>query len=124
VCVPYFKDIFKDLQERSDNKAKGINKISFINYCQLPGLIAERLFVILDVDTNNYLSQDEFLTGMLVFYCSDFDEKVKLIFNVYDFDQDGLISEQDIITIISCMPVNQKANIRHEGKYTTEGGGA
>ena len=33
VCVPYFKDIFKDLQERSDNKNKGINKISFINYC-------------------------------------------------------------------------------------------
>lgn len=33
VCVPYFKDIFKDLQERSDSKSKGINKISLINYC-------------------------------------------------------------------------------------------
>lgn len=81
------------MQERSDNKAKGINKISFINYCKLPGLLAERLFIILDADANNYLSQEEFQAGMLVFYCSSFDEKIKLIFNMYDFDQDGLINE-------------------------------
>lgn len=52
ICLPYFTDIYKDLQERSDSKSKGINKISFISYCQLPGLIAERLFTILDTDKN------------------------------------------------------------------------
>ena len=107
VCVPYFKDIFKDLQERSDSKSKGINKISFINYCQLPGLLAERLFFVLDKDKNGYLILDEFLEGMVCFYCSNFDEKLKLIFDIYDFDCDGLINKNDIITIISCMPVNQ-----------------
>jgi hypothetical protein len=30
VFIPYFKDIFKDLAERSDKKAKGINHIAFI----------------------------------------------------------------------------------------------
>lgn len=30
VFIPYFKDIFKDLAERSDKKAKGINHIVFI----------------------------------------------------------------------------------------------
>lgn len=103
--MPYFRDIFRDLQERSDNKNKGINKISFINYCQLPGLVAERLFSILDVDKNSYLSEDEFLNGFLTFYCSNFNEKMKLCFDVYDFDNDGLITQKDIITIISCMPV-------------------
>jgi hypothetical protein len=49
---------------------------------------------------------------------------MKLIFDVYDFDNDGLISQKDIITIISCMPVIQSANVRGEGKYTKEGGGA
>lgn len=33
VCLPYFKDIYKDLCSRSDDKAKGINKISFLDYC-------------------------------------------------------------------------------------------
>ena len=30
VFIPYFKDIFKDLSERSDKKAKGINKMGFL----------------------------------------------------------------------------------------------
>jgi hypothetical protein len=44
----YFGDIFEDLRERSDNKSLGMNRISFINYTQLPGLIADRLFDQLD----------------------------------------------------------------------------
>ena len=32
ICLPYFKDIYKDLVERSDNPAKGINKISLLDY--------------------------------------------------------------------------------------------
>ena len=30
VFIPYFKDIYKDLLERSDKKTKGINHIAFI----------------------------------------------------------------------------------------------
>ncbi len=30
VFIPYFKDIYKDLAERSDKKVKGINHIAFI----------------------------------------------------------------------------------------------
>ena len=30
VFIPYFKDIYKDLAERSDKKTKGINHIAFI----------------------------------------------------------------------------------------------
>ena len=30
VAIPYFKDIFKDLVQWSDNKTKGINKVSIL----------------------------------------------------------------------------------------------
>lgn len=76
VCIPYFKDIYKDLCSRSDDKNKGINKISMLDYCQLPGLLAERLFSVLDIDSDNYLNSKEFLTGLLRFYCSTFDQKI------------------------------------------------
>ena len=33
VCIPYFKDIYNDLCSRSDDKNKGINKISMLDYC-------------------------------------------------------------------------------------------
>jgi len=29
VFIPYFKDIYKDLEDKSDKKSKGINKIVF-----------------------------------------------------------------------------------------------
>jgi hypothetical protein len=46
--LPYFKDIYIDLVGRSDNKQKGINKITFVEYTLLPGLLAERFFAVLD----------------------------------------------------------------------------
>lgn len=56
VCLPYFNDIYEDLKERSDQKNLGVNKLSLIYYCQLPGLLSERLFKVLDNDNNNYLN--------------------------------------------------------------------
>lgn len=31
VAIPYFKDIYKDLASQSDEKAKGINRLSLLN---------------------------------------------------------------------------------------------
>jgi len=56
VYLPYFKDIFKDLVKRSDNVSKGINRVSFLDYCELPGILGERLFRLFDVNKDNYLS--------------------------------------------------------------------
>ena len=132
VCLPYFKDIFIDLVGRSDNKQKGINKITFVEYTLLPGLLAERFFHVLDVDKDEYLSQKEFLTGLLRLYCSKFNQKINLVFEIYDFDGDGLISKKDILTLLTSMPTVRlstnkagEANpLVKEGKYTQEGGGA
>lgn len=55
-------------------------------------------------------------------FCSNFDEKTELVFEIYDFDGDGFITKNDISTIISSLPVinfhnaNKAQNI--EGKFT------
>jgi Ca2+-binding EF-hand superfamily protein len=103
--LPYFKDIFKDLVSRSDNPQKGINKVSLLDYAQLPGVLGERFFDVMDSDSNGYLDQREFLTGLFRLYCSNFDEKTELIFEIYDFDGDGFISKSDVFTIFSSLPV-------------------
>ena len=86
ICLPYFKDIYKDLQDRSDNVEKGINKVSLLDYAQLPGVLGDRFFSVLDSDANGYIDQREFLTGLFRIYCSNFDEKADFIFEIYDFD--------------------------------------
>jgi len=123
--LPYFKDIYKDLQERSDNPTKGINKISLLDYAQLPGVLGERFFSVMDADKNGYLDQREFLTGLFRLYCSNFDEKADLIFEIYDFDGDGFITKNDVSTILASLPVINFSSLSRqmEGKFTQEGGG-
>lgn len=124
ICLPYFKDIYKDLQSRSDDPQMGINKVSLLDYAQLPGVLGERLFQVLDKNQNGYLDQNEFVSGLFRVYCSSFDQKVQLIFEIYDFDNDGFITQNDIHTIMSSMPViNLREGNIQEGKFTQEGGG-
>lgn len=106
VCLPYFKDIFDDLRKRSSEKQKGIDKITFLNYCQLPCTIAERLFSLIDVDENEYLNSKEFLMGMLSIFCLPFDRKLKFVFDLYDGDKDSFITRNDVLILMSCMPIS------------------
>ena len=78
-----------------------------------------------DSDKDNYLNSKEFLTGLLRIYCSQFNQKMKFVFDIYDFDNDNMITRNDITTIITCMPVfGSKVMVHREGKFTQEGGGA
>jgi Ca2+-binding EF-hand superfamily protein len=59
-------------------------------------------------------------------YCSKFNQKINLVFEIYDFDGDGLISKKDILTMLTSMPtvrLSTNANgtdnpLVKEGKYT------
>ena len=59
----------------------------------------------MDINNDGYVDYREFLTGLLRIYCSTFEQKMKFVFEIYDFDQDNLISKTDIQTILSYMPV-------------------
>jgi Ca2+-binding EF-hand superfamily protein len=101
--------------------------VSLLDYAQLPGILGERLFNVMDADDNGYLDQREFLTGLFRLYCSSFDEKTEFIFEIYDFDGDGFISKTDISTILASLPVINTDpganNLKAEGMFTQEGGG-
>jgi len=59
----------------------------------------------MDINNDGYVDYREFLTGLLRIYCSTFEQKMKFVFEIYDFDQDSLISKNDIQSILSYMPV-------------------
>lgn len=93
--------MLQDLAQRSDDKAKGVNKFSFLEvfyflhhfqYTSLPGILADRLFQVFDSDKDDYLNAREFITGLLRIYCSTLEQKTKFIFEIYDFDNDGWVS--------------------------------
>lgn len=87
-------------------------------------MLGERFFHVMDLNSDGYVDYREFLTGLLRIYCSTFEQKTKFVFEIYDFDGDGLISKEDISTILSYMPVTKSTPVEVEGKFTQEGGGA
>ena len=70
----------------------------------LPGLLSERLFVVLDVDKDEYLSKQEFVEGLLILFQDIITEGTRLAFRLLDFDADGEVSLADMMTLLSHVP--------------------
>ena len=60
----YLKEIWSDLSKRNNESSKGITKVTFNKYYDLPGIISERLFACFDKDKDGILSLNEFVDGM------------------------------------------------------------
>ena len=82
MAVPYFKDIYKDLVSQSDDKNKGINKITMLTYTNLPGIIGERFVTVLDLSKTGFIDLREFVHGFFKIYYSNLETKIKLSFDV------------------------------------------
>ena len=104
----YLIGIWGDLARRSIEPAKGIEKLTFSHYYELPGIICERLFSVFDKNQNNFLDPAEFIGGMKILFSGDFSSLYTFIFKFYDFDHDGLISREDVRVVLSYVPLNKK----------------
>ena len=117
LLTTYLKEVFKDLADRAEsNKKKGISKITFLDYIKLPVFIAEKLFNSLDQDGDNFLNSKEFIDGLSKFYLGTFEESVELIFNIFDFDKDGVINKADVKLLLSYLPLKTD-KLKIEYKY-------
>ena len=122
----YLKQVWKDLIGRSgdtNEASKGIDKVTFQKYYELPGLISERLFSVFDNDNKGYLSLNDFTSTMLTLFSSDFNDLLELIFKFYDFDKDDKITKEDIRMVLSYVPTykkNKKNNENSGLKFDTE----
>ena len=104
----YLKEVWTDLTQRNNEKdVSGISKITFSSYYNLPGIINDRLFNVIDENKTGYLESSEFISGMITLFCEEFDETSKFIFNLYDFDKDGEISKEDIRIVLSYVSLTQ-----------------
>ena len=103
--VGYLKEVYKDLADRTENKKKGISKVTFYDYVKLPIFIAEKLFSALDTDNDSLLNAREFVEGLQDLYMGDFETTFEIIFNLLDFDKDGKINKDDVRVLLSYLPL-------------------
>ena len=106
----YLREIWSDLSKRSiEETAKGISKVTFNKYYDLPGIISERLFTVFDKDKDGVLSLSEFVTGMKMLFSQveTFDSLAKFIFTFYDFRNCEKIKKEDVRIVLSYVPLQK-----------------
>ena len=102
----YLKEVYKDLADRNEaNRKKGIMKIVFFDYLKLPMFISEKVFTVFDEDKDGFLSSKEFILGMNRLYNGSYQDTIKLIFDILDFNHDGFIEKDDAKMILSLLPL-------------------
>ena len=114
--------MFADLQLRSA-PAKDprynhlVDRVTLCEYTQLPGLMSDRFNALCGSNTKyqeGRVGQEKFLDVLTKIYASTLDQKIKLSFDIYDFDQDGKISDEDVRIVLSHIPI--KSNHSLDGK--------
>lgn len=99
----YLKNIFSDIAKREwkETEQKGIDKLSFIEYMNIPFIVGEKLFNAFDKNKKGFLTKNEFVNGIISLYVGDLEETQKMIFSILDFDSDGIIIPEDSRLLIS-----------------------
>ena len=66
----------------------------------MPGIIGERLFTISDKNKDGALNFLEFMTPIMKINSNDPIVKMKLVFDIYDFDSKDALNPEDIKTLL------------------------
>ena len=115
----YLQEVFVDLSTKKENsKTKYLSRLTFYDYIKLPIFISEKLFnSFSSTGQQEGLTEDEFVTGFFKLYMGTFQETTKTIFDLLDFDKDGIIKKEDVKIILSYLPLN---DVTEEQEKTLE----
>ena len=71
--------------EEEKSIEKLIDKVSFFEYCQLPGILSDRFFrmFIGSKAKTEAINKSQFVDGMIKIFMSDFDSKMRFTFDMY-----------------------------------------
>jgi hypothetical protein len=91
ILKPYLKDIYKDLKLRVPKGHTGLNKALVIEYLRLPEVITNQIFEITAADGVD-MGEQEFIKFLIRVYVSPIEERMKLSFDLFDFNKDTKVS--------------------------------
>ena len=106
--ILYLSEIWKQLSKEANPPNDinlGINIFAFNKYYNLPGLIGQRLFNLMNINKKGYLSPKEFISGMCTLFCEEINSLINFIFKFYDFDEDDFINFDDIHSVLCYLPI-------------------
>ena len=111
IVINYFSAVYKEIAV-SPEKDNRLSLDGFTNYFNLPFVIANRLFKLFTHSNVKSISEEEFVSGMMNLYFSDFDFRIRYIFDFFESNMNkGKIYANDIkILLIHFSQINSKEN--------------
>jgi len=103
--------IFSDLSARDYGI---ITKETFLRFFGLTGVWGERLFRSFDIKYTGNITFAGFLSGLATYCKCPENEKIDLLFKLYDVDNDGYIEKKDLVTMLYNYPKQYLKGILEE----------
>ena len=82
-----------------------MTKVAFRDYIRLPIFISEKVFNSFSNLSKQGLCEEEFVDNLFKLYMGSFEETIAIIFNILDFDKDGIIKKEDVKLFLSYLPI-------------------
>lgn len=74
----------------------------------------------MDKKGTGYITNTEFIEGLLTLFTETFENLAKFIFKLYDYDKDGKINKDDIRIVLSYIPINTMSKVNSKSTMVYE----
>ena len=91
-------ELHKGLASRSAGPTT--DKRTFLQFFDYPGMFGERLFKMFDQNKGGTIDREEFMTGMAWYLNGTTEQKIRLLFKIYDLTDDNHISHLELQTML------------------------
>ena len=99
LIINYFSEIYANYYKRSN---KLFDSYAFQELMQLPMIVSEKLYSTFTSNKNNKIMNiEEFSGSLYTLLFGDMDDKMSMIFDILDFDKDGVILYDDAFLLLS-----------------------
>jgi len=92
--------MFRDLAGRSPDDLQTISKETFMQVFKLPGILADRLFDAFDTKRTKVIDFDEFVLGLAKYVRGDMNDKIEMLFKLFDMDTQGYVTRNELQTVL------------------------
>ena len=98
IIINYLSEIYANYHKRCN---KVFDSYSYQELMQLPMIVCNKIFSSFKAKENDQMSIDEFSNHIYNLFFGDIDDKMSMMFDIFDFDGDGTIIQEDVFLILS-----------------------